>query len=58
MGFLSHTVPQINVLNLGFPIRALINIFLLSLSLSGAAYLLMELIPAAIERLLLSLVTI
>ncbi len=58
MGFLSHTVPQINVLNLGFPIRAMINIFLLSLSLSGAAYLLMELIPATIERLRLSLVTI
>lgn len=58
MGFLSHTVPQINVLNLGFPIRAMINIFLLSLSLSGAAYLLMELIPAAIERLRLSLVSI
>lgn len=58
MGFLSHTVPQINVLNLGFPIRALINIFLLSLSLSGAAYLLIELIPAVVERLRLSLVTV
>lgn len=58
MGFLSHTVPQINVLNLGFPIRAMLNLFLLSLSLSGTAYLLMELIPAAIERLRLSLVTI
>ena len=38
MGFLSHTVPQINVLNLGFPIRALINLFILSLSLSGTAH--------------------
>jgi flagellar biosynthetic protein FliR len=55
MGFLSHTVPQINVLNLGFPIRALINLFILSLSLSGAAYLLIELIPAAIDRLQWSL---
>ena len=55
MGFLSHTVPQINVLNLGFPIRAMINILLLSLSLSGAAYLLMHLIPAVIERLRWSL---
>jgi flagellar biosynthetic protein FliR len=58
MGFLSHTVPQINVLNLGFPIRAIMNVFILSLSLSGAAYLLMELLPAAIERLRLSLLAI
>jgi hypothetical protein len=43
------------VLNLGFPIRALINLFILSLSLSGAAYLLIELIPAAIDRLQWSL---
>ncbi len=58
MGFLSHTVPQINVLNLGFPIRAIINTLILSLSLSGAAYLLMELIPAVIERLQFSMLAI
>ncbi len=56
MGFLSHTVPQINVLNLGFPIRALINIFILSLSLSGTAHLLINLLPVVIERLELALV--
>lgn len=51
MGFLSHTVPQINVLSLGFPIRALLNILILALSLSGTAYLIIDLIPAVIERL-------
>lgn len=51
MGFLSHTVPQINVLNLGFPVRAIINICVLSLSLTGTAYLLIELIPAAIQHI-------
>lgn len=51
MGFLSHTVPQINVLNLGFPVRAIINICVLSLSLTGVAYLLVELIPVAIDHL-------
>lgn len=51
MGFLSHTVPQINVLNLGFPVRAIINICILSLSLTGTAYLLIELIPVTIQQL-------
>lgn len=57
MGFLGHTVPQINVLNLGFPVRAIINICVLSLSLAGTAYLLIELIPVAIQQLKFQLLT-
>ncbi|MEX0718884.1 MAG: flagellar biosynthetic protein FliR, partial [Planctomycetaceae bacterium] len=50
-GFLGHTVPQINVLVIGFPIRALANLGVLALSLSGAARIAVDALPAAIDAL-------
>ena len=51
MGFLGHTVPQINVLVVGFPIRALANMLILLLTLSGAARLVVDLVPAVIDNM-------
>ena len=51
MGFLGHTVPQINVLIIGFPIRAVTNLLILSLTLSGAARVVVDVIPKVIDHL-------
>ncbi|MBW3542680.1 MAG: flagellar biosynthetic protein FliR [Planctomycetes bacterium] len=51
MGFLGHTVPQINVLVIGFPVRAMVNLLVLGLTLSGAARTAVDLVPLAIDRL-------
>ena len=51
MGFLGHTVPQINVLVIGFPVRAMINLLILTATLSGTARVVIDLVPNAIERL-------
>ena len=51
MGFLGHTVPQINVLVIGFPIRALTNLLILSLSVSGAARSIVDVVPKVIDQL-------
>jgi flagellar biosynthetic protein FliR len=51
MGFLGHTVPQINVLVVGFPVRALINIAVLALTLSGMSANLVSLLPSLIRSL-------
>jgi flagellar biosynthetic protein FliR len=51
MGFLGHTIPQINVLVVGFPIRALANMLILLLTLSGAARLVVDLVPVVIDDL-------
>ena len=37
MGFLGHSVPQINVLVIGFPVRALVSLMVLGASISGVA---------------------
>lgn len=50
-GFLGHTVPQINVLVIGFPIRAIANLGVLALSLSGAARAAVDAVPAVIDAL-------
>lgn len=55
MGFLGHTVPQINVLVIGFPIRALLNIFVLAFCFSGVARLVIDLVPATFDQLRLAL---
>ena len=55
MGFLGHTVPQINVLIVGFPIRILVSLLVLSLTLSGAARAVVDHVPFIITRLLSSL---
>jgi flagellar biosynthetic protein FliR len=51
MGFLGHTVPQINVLVVGFPVRALVSLAILGLTLSGAARAVVDVVPAVIDRL-------
>ncbi|QDV50213.1 flagellar biosynthetic protein FliR [Gimesia fumaroli] len=51
MGYLGHTVPQINVLVIGFPIRAMISLLVLMFTLSGAADIVVESIPSAIDQL-------
>jgi len=51
MGYLGHTVPQINVLVIGFPIRAMVSIAVLVFTLSGAADIVVETIPMAIDQL-------
>lgn len=51
MGFLGHTTPQINVLVVGFPIRATATLLVFSLSFSGAARLVIDLIPLTIRHL-------
>jgi len=51
MGFLGHSVPQVNVLVVGFPIRAMINLFVLALTLSGAAKIFIDAVPQVIDQL-------
>ena len=55
MGFLGHTVPQINVLVVGFPVRALVSLLILGLTISGAARAAVDLVPAVIDRLIAAL---
>jgi flagellar biosynthesis protein FliR len=56
MGFLGHTVPQINVLVVGFPIRAMAGLVILGLSLTGAAELTLDAIGEALDSLTAALV--
>ena len=51
MGFLGHTVPQVNVLVTGFPIRAMIAMLILGLTFTGLAQLAVDAIPTAIDGL-------
>ncbi len=51
MGYLGHTVPQINVLVIGFPIRAMVSLAVLIFTLSGAADVVIESVPVAIDQL-------
>jgi flagellar biosynthetic protein FliR len=51
MGFLGHSVPQINVLVIGFPIRVLVSLLVLTASLSGIARTVVDLVPSTIDAL-------
>ena len=51
MGMLGHTVPQVNVLVIGFPIRAMVNMGLLALTFSGAAETLILTLTDGIDTL-------
>jgi flagellar biosynthesis protein FliR len=51
MGFLGHTIPQINVLVIGFPVRTLLGIFILGLALPAIADALTCVVPGAIEQM-------
>jgi flagellar biosynthetic protein FliR len=51
MGFLGHTVPQINVMVAGFPVRAVICLMVLITALSGIARAVIDLVPTVIDSL-------
>ena len=51
MGFLSHSVPQLNVLVIGFPVRASISLIVLSLMLAATADIVVAAVPQTIDAL-------
>lgn len=51
MGFLGHTVPQINVLTFGFPVKVLAGFFVVSMSLAGMGELIADSVPEAVATL-------
>jgi flagellar biosynthesis protein FliR len=51
MGFLGHSVPQINILVIGFPIRASTSLLILLASISGIARHVSEVVPQVIDSL-------
>jgi flagellar biosynthesis protein FliR len=51
MGFLGHSVPQVNVLVVGFPIRAAVSLMVLTASISGIARSVIDLVPTTIDAL-------
>jgi len=51
MGFLGHTVPQVNVFIIGFPIRAAVNLGVLALTFSGASATIVETLATGIDAL-------
>jgi flagellar biosynthetic protein FliR len=55
MGFLGHTIPQINVLVVGFPVRTLVGLMVLGLAVPGIAEALAHKIPGGIAQLRLLL---
>ncbi len=56
MGFLGYTVPQVNVLVLGFPIRALVSMVILTVTLSGAADAIVDVFPDVLDAVSYSLI--
>ncbi len=50
MGYLGHSVPQFNQLVIGMPIRSLVGIFVLALTLSGSTRAVIDVIPDAIRH--------
>jgi flagellar biosynthetic protein FliR len=58
MGFLGHSVPQINVLVVGFPIRAAVSMMVLTAALSGIARAAIDLVPATIDSLVRAIGTL
>lgn len=51
MGFLGHTIPQINILVIGFPIRIMVGLLLFGLALTGTGGIIARTLPAAIDQL-------
>lgn len=51
MGFLGHTVPQVNILVVGFPLRSIIALLILTLTMSGAAEIIVDQVPHTIQDL-------
>lgn len=55
MGFLGHSVPQINQLVVGFPVRSLAGMLVLSLTLSGTGRYVVDSVPAVINDVQLAI---
>ena len=55
MGFLGHTIPQINVLVVGFPVRSLAGLVVLGLAVPGIVEALADKLPGVIGQLRLML---
>lgn len=51
MGFLGHTIPQLNVLVVGFPVRTLVGLLLLGLALPAITEALARIVPGGISHL-------
>ncbi len=51
MGFLGHTIPQLNVLVVGFPVRTLVGLLLLGLALPAITEALAHIVPGGIMSL-------
>jgi len=51
MGFLGHTIPQLNVLVMGFPVRTLAGLVVVGLAIPGIADLLAQVLPRGIHQL-------
>ena len=55
MGFLGHSVPQINQLVVGFPVRSLAGMFVLTLILSGTGRYVVDSVPTVIDDVQLAI---
>ncbi|MDG2360173.1 MAG: flagellar biosynthetic protein FliR [Planctomycetaceae bacterium] len=55
MGFLGHSVPQINQLVVGFPVRSLAGMLVLSLTLSGTGRYIVDSVPSVINDIQLAI---
>jgi flagellar biosynthetic protein FliR len=51
MGFLGHTIPQLNVLVMGFPVRTLVGLIVFGLAVPGIAEILARILPGGIQQL-------
>jgi flagellar biosynthesis protein FliR len=51
LGLLGHSIPQINVLVMGFPVRAAVGLIVLGLAFSGIGEVMAEVFPSVIESL-------
>ncbi len=51
MGFLGHTIPQLNVLVVGFPVRTLVGLLVLGLALPAITEALARIVPGGIVQL-------
>ncbi|MDA1163457.1 MAG: flagellar biosynthetic protein FliR [Planctomycetota bacterium] len=55
MGFLGHSVPQINQLVVGFPVRSLAGMMILSLTISGTGRYVVDAVPTIIDDVQLAI---
>ncbi|MCA9040684.1 MAG: flagellar biosynthetic protein FliR, partial [Planctomycetaceae bacterium] len=55
MGYLGHSVPQVNVLMIGFAVRSAVNLFVLLFCLSSGGETIVELLPQVIDQVSSSL---